>query len=116
MKIIPLLMLVSAVAVAEECSIPGEAEHWAIDYCLWINESDDFEQPGVQECYQAELQQIENRKECKAREYFKRKICEAHAYYEEEFDIEECFADPEFEGPTVSNNGVVKPVIKSYLP
>jgi hypothetical protein len=116
MRIILLLVLVSNAAFAEDCPISGEAKHWAIDYCLLINESDDFSQPGVQECYQTEQKQITGKNECKAREYYKHKICEAHAYYEDGFSVEDCFADVEFRGPTVGNGGVVKPIIKSYLP
>ncbi|MBN1379570.1 MAG: hypothetical protein JXA04_10085 [Gammaproteobacteria bacterium] len=116
MKAILLLLIVSTTIFAEDCPIPGKAEHWIIDYCLWVNESDDLEQPGVQECYEEEKQQSSDKKECKAKEYFKRKICEAHAFYEEGFDVDDCVADEEFKGPTVSNGGFKKPVVKSYLP
>lgn len=106
----------SSVVRAQDCSIAGEAEYWVIDYCLWINESDDFSQPGVQECYKEEKEKITEKKECKAREYFKHRICAAHAYYLDGFDEEECFADAGFRGPTVTNDGVKKPPIKSYPP
>lgn len=116
MKVIVLLaIMLSPAAFADECAIPGDPEHWATDYCLWINESDDFAQPGVQECYQAELKQVSGKDACKAKAYFKRKICEAHAYYEEGFDVDACLADPEFQGPTVINGGFKKPEVKSYF-
>ena len=57
MKALLLLFVISTAAFAEDCPVTGKVEHWIIDYCLWINESDDFEQPGVQECFEEEKRQ-----------------------------------------------------------
>lgn len=114
MRFVVLLALLSSTVLAEECPVPGEVDHWVIDYCLWINESDDLSQPGVQECYKAEKKQASGMSSCKAKQHFKRKICEVHAYYDDSFNIKSCLADVEFQGPTVSNGGYKKPAIKNY--
>ncbi len=106
----------SAAAMAEDCPVSGKVEHWVIDYCLWINESDDLSQAGVQECHKAEQKQASTMTSCEAKRYFKRKICEVHAYYDDSFSADKCFTDPDFQGPAVSNGGYQQPKIKNYTP
>lgn len=94
------------IAWAEECEIPGQAMHWIADYCLHQAETDDFQEPKVQACFE-KSQGYKIQDTCENRKKYKMKLCQhlvSRGYYEG--DVGSCFADKEFIPTTVRNGGI----------
>lgn len=62
------------------CQIKGNTANWQAAYCMWLNQSEDFESAPVQDC----VKMIAKRpgiptKACDRNHYFKREICKSLA-------------------------------------
>ena len=88
----------------EACPISGEFEHWRVDYCLFMTETDDI--IAADPCLERESR-IRFRNSCKGKLHYKRALCELVIDAgQRSGSIESCVEDPLFVGPTVRNGGV----------
>jgi hypothetical protein len=69
---------------------------WKAAACMWSNETDDFEQAGVQECLaEADPQELAGKTACEQNLYWKRKICAGLAERKLK-NLDACVADKTF--------------------
>lgn len=104
--ILALVFFCIPIAWAEECEIPGKAMLWIADYCLHQAETDDFQQPKVQACFEKN-QGYKTKDSCANRKKYKMKLCQHlvnKGYYEGTAEM--CFDDKEFIPTTVRNGGI----------
>jgi len=100
-----LFTALPSVAANEECAAKGDILHWAVDYCLYQVETDDFENESVQACLDKEhVFQLDNT--CENRMAYKRKICRMPSVINSFPSVETCSKDRSFAGPTVRKGGV----------
>lgn len=60
------------------CAVPGITIRWKAAYCMYLNETDDLEQGGVQECLaRAEPRSLARLGPCGKNAYWKRRLCTA---------------------------------------
>jgi len=93
-------------AEGKACEIPGKAMHWVADYCLHQAETDDFQEPKVQACFEKN-QGHKIQDTCENRKKYKMKLCQhmvSKGYYDGTAEM--CFQDKEFIPTTVSNGGI----------
>lgn len=101
-----LVCLGVALAKDIECEIPGKAMHWIADFCLHQAETDDFQEPKVQACFEKN-QGYKTKDTCENRTKYKMKLCQymvSKGYYQGDADM--CLHDKDFVPTTVRNNGV----------
>jgi hypothetical protein len=101
-----LMCLGIAQAQDIECEIPGKAMHWVADFCLHQAETDDFQEPKVQACFEKN-QGYKIKDTCENRTKYKLMLCRymvSKAYYQG--DAEMCLHDEDFVPTTVRNGGV----------
>lgn len=101
-----LAMTTCAIAAPPKCAVPGEAVHWAADYCMYSAATDDFANPKVQACF-AKQPSFTKASECKAKLNYKRGICDVvvrNGSYKK--SAKQCLQDHSFSGPTVRNGGL----------
>ena len=101
------LFLLAGSAVAQRrCAVPGELIHWQADFCMSKEQTDDFEQAGVQRCLRREMKK-EQKNACAAKTRYKKAMCSMAAQHPPyNGSSRKCFEDPSFSGPTVRNGGV----------
>jgi hypothetical protein len=62
-----------------DCSVPGALIHWQAAYCMWLKETDDFEQEFVQKCFRDRLDTDDKdlvSTDCEKKKYYRKKLCE----------------------------------------
>jgi hypothetical protein len=60
------------------CAVPGITVRWEAAYCMYLNETDDLEQGGVQECLaRVEPRSLARAGSCAKNAHWKRKLCAA---------------------------------------
>jgi len=100
-----LLSSLPSMASADQCAAGGAVLHWSVDYCLYLAETDDFENEAVQSCLEKEQAfQLDNT--CENRMLYKRKLCSMPAVSKAFSSVDACVEDEAFSGPTVRNGGV----------
>lgn len=99
---ISLLSLLLA-SQASACQVPGDVQHWIVDYCLYKSETDDFLAPEVMSCI--EKQNNEGLSDCAVKTKYKEEICTMMQSYFDD-SPEKCLEDATFSGPTVRNGGI----------
>lgn len=93
------VLLLTGLARAADCPVPGDKVHWIADYCMAQLQTDD-EIPAMA-CIGEELK-MAPADDCAAKRHYKRELCRLVR----EVDVERCVADPAFMGRTVRNGGV----------
>jgi hypothetical protein len=83
----PLVLASSEIGFAAEpckyeenchCAVPGITIRWEAAYCMYLNETDDLEQAGVQKCLaRSESRSLARLGPCGKNAYWKRKLCTA---------------------------------------
>jgi hypothetical protein len=59
-----------------ECAVPGITVRWKAAYCMALNQTDDLEQQGVNEClYRPDAKPLGSRTACARNEHWKRQWC-----------------------------------------
>jgi hypothetical protein len=77
-----------------QCRAPGVTARWKAVYCMYLNETDDFENGGVQRCLaRAEPASVVKSGACEQNAYWKKKLC--RAMHTKEQDIRNCIQDRE---------------------
>lgn len=89
---------------APPCPAPGDAIHWAVDYCMLKMETDD--EIAVSDCI--EQQRISrSRDACATKMKLKRRMCDLRIRnYTLAGTRAACVKDPSFRGRTVERGGV----------
>ncbi len=80
--------------------------HWVVDYCMYLNSTDDFQNESVQICFEAE-NALELENTCENKKEYKRKICKFlcdNGYFDG--GLEKCINDDSFITSTVKNGGL----------
>ena len=76
------------------CAVPGITARWRAAYCMAREQTDDFEQAGVQRCLtRAEPAAIRKATACEQNAYWKREICRLTRG---DAAVDLCVRDPEF--------------------
>lgn len=76
------------------CAVPGITVRWRAAYCMALEQTDDFEQAGVQRCLdRSEPPAIRTMKPCARNEYWKRQLCRATPRRD---NVEACVRDQSF--------------------
>ena len=76
------------------CEVPGITVRWQAAYCMALEQTDDFEQAGVQRCLsRAEPAAIRKAAACQKNAYWKREICRATRG---STALDDCVRDPLF--------------------
>jgi hypothetical protein len=76
------------------CAVPGITVRWQAAYCMAFEQTDDFEQAGVQRCLtRAEPAALRKASACEKNAYWKREICRATRGAAA---VDDCVRDPQF--------------------
>jgi hypothetical protein len=77
-----------------DCAVPGITVRWRAAYCMALEQTDDFEQAGVQRCLdRSEPAAVRTLKPCARNEYWKRQLCQATPRRD---TVEACVRDAAF--------------------
>ena len=91
------------------CNIPGEAIHWRADYCLWLNETGDFNADSVQKCFYGKLatDKKQGMSDCDKKRFYREEICRSMiGMYIFRGSMEKCMKSDETIPATVEKDGV----------
>jgi hypothetical protein len=87
------------------CAVPGITIRWRAAYCMSLNETDDFEQEGVQSCLaRPEPERLSKLNPCDRNAYWKEEICRA-MHPGDEDAVRACAKDPKVM-PRIVERGV----------
>jgi hypothetical protein len=77
-----------------ECVVPGITDRWRAAVCMALEQTDDFEQAGVQRCLnRSQPAAVRTLKPCARNEYWKRQLCQATSRRD---NVEACVRDKAF--------------------
>jgi hypothetical protein len=77
-----------------DCAAPGITVRWKAAYCMALNETDDFEQEGVQQCLnRRDTAAVRRMRPCQQNAHWKAMIC---GVLREKKDVQACVRDRTF--------------------
>lgn len=75
-----------------ECAAPGITLRWKAAYCMWLNETDDFENEGVHKCtFKSDPEHLKKAPPCKQNLYWKKMLC--RQFYKNANERRSCIED-----------------------
>lgn len=93
----------AAIAAPKKCTIPGEVEQWAKDFCMYSASTDDLAHPYVVACM-SKQPEVRESKACSSKKKYKTGIC-AVVVRDQSYpgNLNQCVKDKSFSGPAVRN-------------
>jgi hypothetical protein len=77
-----------------DCAAPGITVRWKAAYCMALNETDDFEQEGVQRCLaRRDTEAVRKMRPCQRNAHWKAMLC---GVVREKKDVQTCIRDRTF--------------------